>query len=480
MTRRRSRLTGLLLTLLLLAGCAAPPDRPGQPDTLEARQAEFQAFLSQANLRHKASCGLPFAIYFPGSWTPDLDRLTGQLTGEEMLSLVRVPYDRPEAVTAREAEEDIEAAFLLLKHAYAAYDYFGGDAVFLPIRDAALADLPEEGDVTRQMLEDILAARLAPVVIDGHFRVGSTRLWNSHASYTYYVLGLFFDDTEGLPPELVKPTIDSEGRIRFCLAAAATPEEAEALPASLEIKGETVALNWTRDEPLEPDRTDVFTEGALADGTPLLTAVRMAWRTEEQRAQIERLASCGEEYADAPLLVWDLRGNNGGNSEPFYNWFQGYPGQPPAVRRTIAAKFSELNIFAASHQEREPDFLPEKVCWAWRHDAGRWLESDNLVLALQDKGTASAPELGITELYTRENTLCIGSSTYGALMTAYNYFFYLPNSGLSLYLGTYMMMRMDRTSRECTGLAPDLWVPSGDALDAAEWLIAYYGLAAEG
>lgn len=357
MTRRRSRLTGLLLTLLLLAGCAAPPDRSGQPDTPEARQAEFQAFLSQANLRHKASCGLPFAIYFPGSWTPDLDRLTGQLTGEEMLSLVRVPYDRPEAVTAREAE---------------------------------------------------------------------------------------------------------------------------ALPASLEIKGETVALNWTRDEPLEPDRTDVFTEGALADGTPLLTAVRMAWRTEEQRAQIERLASCGEEYADAPLLVWDLRGNNGGNSEPFYNWFQGYTGQPPAVRRTIAAKFSELNIFAASHQEREPDFLPEKVCWAWRHDAGRWLQSDNLVLALQDKGTASAPELGITELYTRENTLCIGSSTHGALMTAYNYFFYLPNSGLSLYLGTYMMMRMDRTSRECTGLAPDLWVPSGDALDAAERLIAYYGLAAEG
>ena len=61
MTRRRSRLTGLLLTLLLLAGCAAPPDRSGQPDTPEARQAEFQAFLSQANLRHKASCGLPFA-----------------------------------------------------------------------------------------------------------------------------------------------------------------------------------------------------------------------------------------------------------------------------------------------------------------------------------------------------------------------------------------------------------------------------------
>ena len=253
------------------------PDPPEQ--TAEERQAEFLAFLEEINAQRRAIYEAPDPPSFDGSWTPDLAALDGGFTREEM---DRILTERAAAaVSAEQAREDVETAFLLLKHCYGAYDYFGGDQVFLPLKEAALEALPESGSVTAEELEQILAEQLAPVLVDGHFIVGSTNMWDSRSKYMYFVPCLYFDDAGGIDPSLVKPTIDDNGRLRLCLATLATPEEAESLPSTLTIQGTPVSVSWTRNTELSLRGVNVFTESTVADGIPLLTPANATTRSSQ-------------------------------------------------------------------------------------------------------------------------------------------------------------------------------------------------------
>lgn len=155
------RYLALLLCLLLLAGCGGNPYRdipapPEQPP--EERQAVFAD--QEASLLDE-------------SWTPEQTDLDSDFTQEEQNALLQVldPLDpTPElreavSVTVEEARSDVDLAFRLLRHSYGAYDYFGGDEVFLPLKEAALAALPEEGTVSPEALEKALADALGPVLV---------------------------------------------------------------------------------------------------------------------------------------------------------------------------------------------------------------------------------------------------------------------------------------------------------------------------
>ena len=115
------------------------PDPPEQ--TAEERQAEFLAFLEEINAQRRAIYEAPDPPSFDESWTTDLAALDGGFTREEMDRILT--KRAAAAVSAEQAREDVETAFLLLKHCYGAYDYFGGDQVFLPLKEAALEALPE-------------------------------------------------------------------------------------------------------------------------------------------------------------------------------------------------------------------------------------------------------------------------------------------------------------------------------------------------
>ena len=451
------------------------PDPPEQ--TAEERQAEFLAFLEEINAQRRAIYEAPDPPSFDGSWTPDLAALDGGFTREEMDRILT--KRAAAAVSAEQAREDVETAFLLLKHCYGAYDYFGGDQVFMPLKEAALEALPESGSVTAEELEQILAEQLAPVLVDGHFRIGSTTMRDSHSKYMYSVTGLYFDDADGVDPSLVKPTIDDNGRLRLCLATLATPEEAESLPDTLTIQGTTVSLTWTRDTSLSRRGGNVFTESTVADGVPLLTSAAMYASTNEQQEQLERLANCGEEYADAPVLVLDVRGNGGGSDLYINRWFKGYTGQYPDRRIAWGIKFSEFNRHLyQTVGGHSADEIPETSQWANLVSVpGQFVKRDELTLVLQDKGTASAGETAVQNARALENTLIVGSNTKGSSLTLTNFPFYLPNSGLRLIFGIELCLTENGENLDGTGYPPDLWVSSGLAKSRVEDLIGYYDLA---
>ena len=494
MIRTWPRVTALLLALLLLAGCAAPdpepvpepvpapvtetapePAPPAEP-TLEERQAEFLAFLEEVNASRRAIYENTEPIAYDEAWMPDLTDLEGVFTQEEMEAFLTPPENGPRTVTAQEAAEDVEVAFLLLKHAYGAYDYFGGDEVFLPLRDEVLSELPGEGEVTPEQLEKLLADVLAPVLVDGHFSIGYTPMRTMHSKYMYYVPNLFFDDPAGLDPELVKPTLDAEGRLCWCFAALASSAEQADLPRTAEVDGETVDLRWTQAVPTQNSH-DVFSRHVLADGTPLLISTSMVDETEEARAQLEELAGCGKEYADAPVVILDVRCNGGGNSPYISSWFMGYTGQRDNLRKIWALKLTPINMLRyTTIDELRMDFNGKAPFWDVSISLGTWVEHPGLTLVLQDKRVASSGELAVEEMRTVDNTLFLGSNTLGCGLTPNNYLHFLPRSGLGLYFGTGLSLIEDRQNRDGVGHLPDLWVPPSRVLERTEKMIAYYDL----
>lgn len=508
-----ARLLALLLFLCLLSACGAvsredtpgqdadPPGQaeaplppaeelpPKQPEalpeppeqTMEERQREFLSFLAEVNAQRRAIYDDPEPPRLEEAWTPDLSGLEGMFTEEQMDALLTNPggAESSSAIThifADFAAEDVETAFSLLKHSYGAYDYFGGDGVFLPIKEAVLEALPREGLVSTRDLEALLAEYLAPVLVDGHFTIGSTPMRSSHIRYMYYVDDLYFDEAGGIDPALVKPTVDGEGRLRLCLAALATPEEAEALPDTLAVQGAELSLSWRQDARSVRSGSDIFTESTLPDGTPLLTSTAMYASTKAQQVQLDRLAACGAEYAGAPVLVLDVRNNGGGSDQYINSWFTGYAGQSPDRRLAYAQKRSPLNRYL--YNTRWSYGLPDVTTWYRYSSPGQFVEHDGLTLVLQNKGTASSGETVVENLRTLENTIFIGSSTLGCALVPNNGCFYLPHSGLSLYFGTCLLLTDDGENRDGAGFSPDLWVPSDRAGDAAERMIEYYGLAA--
>jgi hypothetical protein len=71
-------------------------------------------------------------------------------------------------LTIAQAKQDTETLFAAIRAAYAGYEYFGGDAVFLSVKNTILAELSsEDSDIAPAVLQDILAKHLNQVINDG-------------------------------------------------------------------------------------------------------------------------------------------------------------------------------------------------------------------------------------------------------------------------------------------------------------------------
>lgn len=476
-------LIALVLTLcLLFTGCgqADQQETEASPSPVEAgesgdgdetefsstdlssRQEEFYAFLNEVNESRRAIYSDGEAPELDESWTQEL---ADDFSEEEIKNLL---LEKPScSVSAEEAAADVKTFFTLLKNCYGAYDYFGGDEVFLPIQEEVLAGLPAEGTVSPSALEHILVEQLSPILFDGHFSIGGSRLGTAHDKYMYYVDGVYFDDTGDIDPELVKPTIDGEGRLRLGLRTLATSAEAEALPTSLKIEGHTLSLQWEKD--IAKVGRIAFKETELEDGTPWLIS-RAMWG---EQSQLDRLADCGAEYAESPVLVLDVRGNGGGSDNYINEWFNGYAGQYAERRLAYAVKLSTANLLIYNLKGMKIIADPG---WDCSGSAGTWVEHEGITLVFQDKNTASSGETAVSNMRTLENTLFLGSNTSGCSLTPANINFCLPNSHLRVYFGTRLLLRDNGENLDCRGFLPDIWVPSNDAADAAERMISYYGL----
>lgn len=458
------RLFPLALSLALLAGCAPAPEPAPEPTPTPAAAVDFHAFLDAVNEKRRAVIeeGEPLDI---SPWTPDFADQNQTFTDKEMEVLL-TPHDPAENLTLEQAREDVETAFTLLRTTYGAYEYFGGDEVFDGLREAALARL-EEADPALPLADavaDALYAVLSPVVRDGHFTVGDRHLIGPYELYPYYVPGVYIDDPAGLSEDYVKPTIGPDGAITYGFYALS--RDGNDLPGTLG----GYELSWTPCEAVGPGHF-VFAESEY-QGIPTLQSRYMSADTPEGEAQLERFAACGGEYADAPLLIFDVRSNPGGSDRWFMEWFKGWTGQYAEPRQAGGQRFSQLR--------RQNPMLsyPEEWMGTWDvySDPGRWVEREGYTFLLTDGGTASSGETVVEHLHSVENTLVVGTQSGGCALVPNNIHFYLPNTGVELYFGTGLGFHETMENRDGIGYLPDLWVNPPDAMEAVARLCRYYGL----
>ena len=182
----RKRWLAGVLAVLLLAGCTpavpelspiptpAPVQTPA-PTPTPARSLELDGFLQEINARRRAVIedGEPLDIT---PWTPDFSEQNDTFTQAE-LEVLTTPRELEQEPVLAQLQEDAETFFTLLRTTYGAYEYFGGDEVFLPLRDQVLEELALEGRVLyRHTLQDLLYNVLSPVIRDGHFKIGDRSL----------------------------------------------------------------------------------------------------------------------------------------------------------------------------------------------------------------------------------------------------------------------------------------------------------------
>ncbi len=462
------RLFPLALSLALLAGCAPAPEPTPEPTPTPAAAVDFHTFLDAVNEKRRAVIedGEPLDV---SDWTPAFADQNTTFTDGEM-ELLLTPHGPEENLTMEQAREDVETAFTLLRTTYGAYEYFGGDQVFDGLREDALARLEEAdpGLPLADVVAEALYTVLSPVVRDGHFAVGRRHLIEPYELNTYYVPGVYIDTPAGLSEDYIKPTIGPDGAITYGFFAMS--KDGSDLPDTL---GDH-ELNWALCESASSYSysREVFYEGQC-QGIPMLESRHMSASTPEGEAQLERFASCGGEYADAPLLIFDVRGNPGGSDHWLMSWFEGWTGQPAQPHRVFGHRYSQLSC-----KHHGPSYYPTERMGTWdiQMEDGRWVEREGYTFLLTDRITASSGETAVEFLHTVENTLTVGIPTSGCSLGANHIDFYLPNTGLRLYFGTGLSFNETMENRDGVGYLPDLWVNPVEAPVAVARLCGYYGL----
>jgi len=400
----------------------------------------------------------------------------------------------PESVTSQEAIDDFTMFSDALRQIYAAYIFFGGDEVFLPIFDDVKESLAsQEYWQVYDFLSRIFTA-LGPVINDNHFSLGMGNLgWTLGNPYDFLVPVNFndaFDNSENgfhnrRTGQYVKELLldgqlldfESEGIFRLSVSedgmfyysiVIVKPESGRAsIPLTI------VYENNSRDRisvaPIYTYRMPYDTVSLqYIQGFPVITIQEMYFIGLYHYAS--KALSLAEEFQNEPVLIVDIRSNRGGDSLLALRWFLNLTGEivPSNFIQIIHSMGTASDIFGLTEffsQYLAPIPIDERHELRYTH-ADRIVPSEQLLIILTDRFTASAGEVFTDMAFNLENTLVIGQNTWGVLQTDRSNTGFLPNSAIRFYFGRGLLIHPPGHFYEGIGIAPDIWV-NGDALEAA-------------
>jgi len=503
----------VISVMVALASCAEPGPPPGVPAELRAI-VEANRAIALPPLHPDFSDRIgEFALPdFDREMAARVARVMRQVDGFSLREMTYVrSVDRPvadgAAISRAAAAAEIEHLFEFLPIAWAGYQYHGGDAVFLPLRDMMLERLALMSDPLPVMsyLHDLLVPYLSLAIADNHFQIhdftfrapdrvafmsdgitlrarGGGFEWEIDGS-VYLVLETALAD--GRAVSGIKPTITREGEFAFAFGHLATSGDpgAEEMRATLEC----AATGERRDRAVR--LSPVFHSGlprhpviaSREEGGVLVVENRVFPGAHDGGARGSVFYMHGMEARDRPVAILDIRRHGGGIDLPAIWWIGGFAGMEHGVSESAA-----FLRFGRSH----PDSLARfpagatgspgaPLGWAppfpSRGDA-LVIPHDNTLVVLMDKGTSSAGELFVAYLRQLENALFVGTNTHGNLVTGGMTRSRLPYSGLDIMYGSRVHLRPDLSPFEGIGFMPDLWVPPGEALERALAFIERYGL----
>ena len=392
-----------------------------------------------------------------------------------------------------QATEDIETFFAAMRNAYAGYEYFGGDAVFLPIKEAIMAELYAlGGGISLSTLQNVLVNHLSPIINDNHFFIQPTFLSTPH--FISVIDGLFYDrSTNGFNSqetglylkavegheieEIMQLHANIEGGLFYRPVLRGDMVFGEPIYFTYE-NGESIARQFQLYRP--QSRPMQLPTLELHNGIPIISVQALGFDGNANglwRSHAVTFMPLAEQVRYEPAIIIDLRSNQGGNGILPKRWLYALTGEivpsnfvqlatggAEGAEASIGSyRFSNpesYSVYFTNFREFGENYriafdLPDRV-----------VEREQVLIVLTCRLTASAGEVFVDLAASMSNTLIIGSPTSGTLAFSGSANMHLPNSGLLFRFGRAMMVWPDGHFAEGAGIQPDIWA-DGDALAVA-------------
>lgn len=412
---------------------------------------------------------------------------------------------QPETVLSPEqAKDDLDALFAILQSTYGMYYYWGGDEVFLAAKEQMLTQwesMRTQDSITAKDLESQLLYSLQ-FLRDGHFHINEQPLHkpilaHMYTQIAYQPYGDSFQSVEsgkvvaGIEgyddfTSLFKLSISHEGELVYFPVVLTSQDPLQIIvcyedgtqeafmPAPWESHYEEserkIDLRRNSDIPV------IFVRNMGFDQAPNDTG--MGKEFLETAAQVK----------DDPIIMVDLRSNGGGNGLLPTKWFQAVTGQHVPTNFVSINYMSDDSLREWGDNLENPTRIPYDEMtgiggWAPISDnymisfshPDRFVENDRLIILLTGKNTGSAAEIMVDQAHNLQNTLIVGSNTYGMLASNAYVWIYLPNSGIKIQLGSMVSIFPDNYFAEFVGFQPDIWVAE-DAEDLVLKMLERYAI----
>lgn len=490
------RFFAMALALLLLTACASTPAQVEDEDgnaSLPAQQTggevsevprkeeteepileftlsdTFQSLLDKVNAEHKS------VTLFEGDYS---DYLVRYEDPELDVSLYEVDYDAMPNVnttlTLEQVTADMESYYKLLRSEYGAYTYFGGDEVFRPAIDAVIADCAAMETITVAAWIQSMVDHMR-FINDGHFGIAGLTM-GKYAVPFFFRNVVFHKTDEGYVAEdgrLVASVDGFEDLDELFKLSLTVDGELVYYPVVLEsfyyqrLMYGTVTCSTTV---LTVHFTDGTTVGLFSEpyslgnyereyvvDTCVKNGVPFVILNEFERINGGReFNDTAFRYRDSDILIVDLQTNSGGDSSMAIEWYTDY---------TLQEVWGHwLGIYGGT-----PDMMYEKHLS--RTDK-EFATSENVLILLTSKLTASCGDAFVDLAHNVENTLIVGENTNGILASSLGEWT-LPNTGLYVKFGASLILHPEGEHfEEFRGYYPDIWVPAAEAEEAVMNFIA--------
>ena len=426
---------------------------------------------------------------------------------EEERELTFAPEDNLKnsvSISKDNARKDIDFLFKSLKYSYACYRFFGGDGTFDEAKGKIAKEIEGyEQDINIKDLANLIYQNLK-FIQDSHFSVenrhtcGKYKYLNNDEymigkdNKGYYVVlsgqKYYITSINGSSEinKFIKPTIAQNGDISYNFGF-------------LDLSGETMikVVFEGKDERLIYDIKLSYKASPEFEKTGFRKYTRSGVNIIENR-RFYRINSAGDELDDfledsytvsgQDLIVYDIRGNPGGDGRYPYEWFRNVTGQSPAVPSAICylntatvlwrrLNYLENDIAEQSEaiQETKAKTKAELSEFINGDKKEGWGEiyvneevnhkNDTKIIVLVDHNVGSSGELFMQYLSTMENVIFVGTNTSGAQLCGDVYGWRLPHSGIKINSGTFIRLPLDLENIDGRGYEPDFWVNSPDIMD---------------
>jgi len=408
------------------------------------------------------------------------------------------------------AIQDAELFFSLIASSYGVYNFWGGDAVFLPVLSEIIATLKTQ---ERWVVDDftrLLHSSLLPHITDHHFIINNMVLRSEYeffvstihfhrSEYGFHTNGLYVDsiilpcrpDFAQKIDTILQLSMDETGYAFFyspvfmlCMRAGNAPETFTILYT--DGTQETALL-----EKIIPVRTPAEPPTLeFIQGVPVVTVERMPLHLEDDgrylpnREETIQFLHFATQLQDEPIIIVDLRNNAGGFGAVPLIWFnlllgENIPSSHLEISTMCEVRYAEImgppfsGSYASSRTFR-PRTRITNHHQVQTYPPHRIVPHDQLIIILSGRRTFSTGERMVDLALNLRNTLFIGHNTGGVYITGRSSWIpALPNSRIRIEFGGGMHIFPDGHFREGVGFAPDIWV-TGCALAAALGMIEHH------